>query len=873
MDTSSLHTYPDVHRPTRLILAGLGTAVLYVLSAKLGLEFAVAHDNVTAVWPPSGIALAALLIFGLRLWPAILVSEFIVDTIAGVPVMQSLGIAVGSTLAALAGAFMVRKLARIGNPLDSVRGVLVLVGGGGMVATIISATIGTSALLNAGLATRPDSSAIWFTWWLGDTGGVLIITPLLLAWKNLPLPSWPVLRVLEAVLLLTCTLLVALLIFGHHSGHVHNHYPLAFLPLIPLVWAAMRFGKHGATVCLGLIAASAIWGTIEGNGPLVHGDMNESLLLLQMFMGVAALFTLLLTASIHEHRQARRLIKRHNEEKTNSLGEILENSLNEIYMFDTQSLRFLNINQSARDNLGYTMDELHDMTPLDIKSEYTHESFGNLIGPLLDGTKQRLKFETMHRRKDGSRYPVEVNLHLSSHGNRQVFVAIILDITERYATQKQLNHMAHHDALTNLPNRVLFSDRLEHALQHHQRAGRQLALMFLDLDGFKKINDTLGHPAGDALLNQVAQRLLISARKGDTVARLGGDEFTMILEDLEKPGNVPEVARRILDSLARPFNVSGREVFLSASIGISMHPQDGDDVTALMKHADVAMFEAKKDGGNRYQFYLAEMTIAANKRLAMETDLRHALERDEFAVHFQPQVSLETNRIVGLEALLRWQHPQQGMVPPNVFIPIAEEAGLIEPIGEWVLRAACAQMRAWQDTTGLGIPVAVNLSGHQINDRLGGLVSHVLATSGLEPRYLELEITESCIMCQTDATIEYLRELRMLGVQLSIDDFGTGYSSMSYLKQLPIDRLKIDLSFVRDIPEENNDAAIIKAIIALGHTLDLTVIAEGVETAEQRAFLAENGCDVMQGYLFSPPRPAEEIGKLLSAKPVLSLVK
>jgi diguanylate cyclase (GGDEF)-like protein/PAS domain S-box-containing protein len=873
MDTSSLRRHENVRRPALLILAGLGTAFFYVLSAILGLELAVVHDNVSAVWPPSGIALAALLIFGLRLWPAIFLGAFLVDLMAGLPPAPLFVIATGNTLTALAGAFLVQKLVRTENPLDSIRGVLALAGCGGVVASLISATVGTSALLDAGLATRADSSAIWVTWWLGDTGGVLLVTPLLLAWKQLPRLNWPVLRVVEAILLLTCTLLLALLVFSHHAAYAHSHYPLAFLPMIPLVWAALRFGKHGATASLVLVAATAIWGTVAGNGPLVQADMNDSLLFLQVFMGIAALFTLLLTASIHEHQQARKLIERHRKEEHNNLYEILENSINEIYMIDTQSLRFLNVNQGARANLGYSLEELQNMTPMDIKPDFTRESFSNLIQPLLDGTNPRLQFETIHYRKDGSCYPVEENLHLSSHGDRQMFVAIIQDTTERYATQKQLNHMAHHDALTNLPNRVLFSDRLEHALQHHQRAGRQLALMFLDLDGFKKINDTLGHPAGDALLNQVAQRLLVSARKGDTVARLGGDEFTMILEDLEKPGNVPEVARRILDSLSRPFHVSGREVFLSASIGISMHPQDGDDVTTLMKHADVAMFDAKKEGGNRYQFYQAEMTVAANKRLAMETDLRHALERDEFEVHFQPQVSLETNRIVALEALLRWHHPQEGMIPPKVFIPVAEDAGLIERIGEWVLRTACTQARAWQDITEQGIPVAVNLSGHQINERLVGLVSHILATTGLEPRHLELEITESSIMDQTPAAIGYLCELRMLGAQLAIDDFGTGNSSMNYLKQLPIDKLKIDLSFVRDVPEDNNDAAIIRAIIALGHTLDLAVIAEGVETPEQRTFLAEHGCDAMQGSLFSPPRTAREIGKLLSAKPLLSLVK
>jgi EAL domain-containing protein (putative c-di-GMP-specific phosphodiesterase class I) len=290
-----------------------------------------------------------------------------------------------------------------------------------------------------------------------------------------------------------------------------------------------------------------------------------------------------------------------------------------------------------------------------------------------------------------------------------------------------------------------------------------------------------------------------------------------------------------------------------------------------MKHADIAMFQAKKEGGNKYQYYLADMTVAANKRLALETDLRHALARDEFTVHYQPQVSLETDTIIGLEALLRWQHPQHGMVPPNMFIPLAEDIGLIEPLGEWVMRAACSQAMVWQDATGFMIPVAVNLSGHQINDKLVQTVNDVLETTGLKPRYLELEITESCIMDQAATTIEHLRALRKLGVKLAIDDFGTGYSSMSYLKRLPIDKLKIDRTFVNDIPHDSNDAAIIRAILALGHTLNLTVIAEGVETAEQRIFLAENGCDEMQGYLFSRPLPAEEIEQLLSsAKPPLT---
>jgi len=863
----------DTQSTLRLILAGLGTFILYVLSAELGLQLAIVHDNVTAIWPPSGIALAALLIFGMRLWPAIAAGAFAVDLIAGLPLAPALGIATGNTLAAVAGALLVKKLVRDEHPLDTLRGVLVLIIGGGLAATMISATVGTTTLLDAGLASRPEYSAIWLTWWLGDTGGVMLFTPLLLAWQSRPRLDWSAQRTLEAVFLLLSTLLVTQLVFGRSSPLAVNHYPLAFLPLTTLIWAAVRFGKHGVTLGLFLVAASAVTGTVGGSGPFVRADINESLLLMQAFMGVASIAALLLTASLSERQQTQLQLDRYHRVQASNLGHILETSLNEIYMFEPQSLGFLNVNLGARDNLGYSMEELRQLTAVDIKPQYTEKQFRQMIEPLLNGTEQLLQFETVHQRKDGTSYPVEVNLQLSRSGTDPVFVAIILDITERHHSQQRLDHMAHHDALTNLPNRFLFSDRLTHALQHCERDGRSLALMFLDLDGFKKINDSLGHPTGDDLLQQVAERLLAAARKGDTVARLGGDEFTIVLEDLDDTKIVPEIARRILESMARPFDVSGREVFLGASIGISMYPQDGHDVTALMKYADVAMFQAKKDGGNKHQFYLADMTVAANQRLALETDMRHSLENDDFTVHYQPQVSLENDCIVGVEALVRWQHPQHGMLPPNMFIPVAEESGLIEALGEWVMRVACKQVREWQETTGVLIPVAVNLSGHQIRDTLAQTVENILQETGLEPRYLELEITESCIMSHTDETIDCLHRLRQLGVQLAIDDFGTGYSSMSQLKRLPIDKLKIDRSFVRDVPQDSNDMEIIKAIIALGHALDMTVIAEGVETAEQRTFLARHDCDVMQGYLFSRPKPAGEIEPLLLSESCLTVAK
>ncbi|MBT8123149.1 MAG: EAL domain-containing protein [Gammaproteobacteria bacterium] len=858
-------TQADAHSINRLILAGLGVTVFYVLSARLGLQLAVVQSNVTAVWPPSGIALAALLVFGLRLWPAIAAGAFITNFMSGLPLDAAIVIAAGNTLAAVIGAQLVTKLAGTENPLDTAYGLLTLLIGGGLVATLISATIGTTTLLESGLVSRPDFSGVWLTWWLGDTVGILILTPLLLTWKKLPVMQWSARRTVEAILLLACTLLVSQLVFGRTSPLGINHYPLAFLPLTTLIWAAMRFGNHGTTAVLCLFAASAIWGTIGGSGPFVRADVNESLLLLQAFMGVNAITSLLLATSLNERQLVQLQLDQHHLDRNSSLNQILETSLNEIYMFDRDTLRFLNGNQGARDNLGYTMEELQQLTANDIKPLIPEKKFREMIAPLLAGTEQHLKFETTHQRKDGTQYPVEVNLQLTRPGSDQVFVAIILDITERHASRQKLDHMANHDALTGLPNRFLFSDRLTHALQHCERNRHPLALMFLDLDGFKVINDSLGHPTGDSLLQQVAQRLQVAARKCDTVARLGGDEFTIILEDLDDLNSIPEIAQRILISFEEPFEVSGRKMFLGASIGISTYPQDGHDVTALMKYADVAMFQAKKDGGNKYQFYLADMTVAANQRLALETDIRHALENDGFSVHYQPQVCLENGRIVGMEALVRWQHPQHGSLPPTMFIPVAEETGLIEPLGEWVMRTACQQAKKWHDTLGINITISVNVSGHQINDRLVPAVRAVLADTGLDPRYLELEITESCIMDHTSGSINHLNRLRSLGVQLAIDDFGTGYSSMSYLKRLPVDKLKIDRSFVMDVPQDSNDMEIIKAILALAHALKMTVIAEGVETTEQCAFLAEHGCDVMQGYLFSRPCPAEEVELLLTS--------
>ncbi len=439
-----------------------------------------------------------------------------------------------------------------------------------------------------------------------------------------------------------------------------------------------------------------------------------------------------------------------------------------------------------------------------------------------------------------------------------------LDLEERKRVELSIRHMAHHDALTGLPNRTLFRDRLTHAMAQADRYHQKLAVLFLDLDRFKAINDTLGHNVGDQLLKIAAERLRSCVRDCDTVARLGGDEFTVIVDDIMEVQDAAVVAQKILDTLSQPFNLHGHEVFISVSVGITLYPTDDESADNLLRNADSAMYRAKEYGRNNYQFYVADMNVKARARLMLESSLRRALDRGEFTLYYQPRVDLFSGRVIGAEALLRWRHPEMGLVPPVEFIPILEETGMIIPVGDWVLRQASQQNRAWQD---MGLPpirMAVNLSARQfIQKDLAESVLRVLEQVGLSPKYMELEITEDLLLEHNQTNIITLTKLRNEGIHISIDDFGTGYSSLSYLKRLPIDTLKIDQSFVRDIDTDPDNKAIASAIIAMANSLHLNVLAEGVETDEQLAFLRAQGCNEIQGFSFSHPLPAEEFERLL----------
>lgn len=466
-------------------------------------------------------------------------------------------------------------------------------------------------------------------------------------------------------------------------------------------------------------------------------------------------------------------------------------------------------------------------------------------------------------RKDGERFHLTLSVSEAIASHSRCFTLLVQDISERRAFEAKLAYQATHDALTGLPNRDLYNDRLVQALAQAARQGQILALLFLDLDRFKYINDSLGHGAGDEVLKAVAERLRSSLRQEDTLARIGGDEFTLLLPSLPHVDGAALVAQNILRMLERPFSIAGREFFVSGSIGITFYPHDANEASVLVKNADTAMYAAKSRGGNNYQFYSEQMNVKASARLEMEGRLRYAQDRGELLLHYQPQVEASSMRIVGMEALLRWQHPELGMVPPLEFIPLAEETGLIFTMSEWVLRTACAQGAAWCKQ-GLAVSVGVNLSARQFaQPRLVETIIAILQETGLPPHLLDLELTESAVMQQGIETISILQRLRQLGVSLSLDDFGTGYSSLSYLQRFPINTLKIDRTFVQDITGKASHGTLAAAIIAMAHSLSMKVVGEGVESAEQLAFLQARQCQVIQGFYFSKPLPCHAATDLL----------
>jgi diguanylate cyclase (GGDEF)-like protein/PAS domain S-box-containing protein len=530
-----------------------------------------------------------------------------------------------------------------------------------------------------------------------------------------------------------------------------------------------------------------------------------------------------------------------------------------ITLVSRATMRFVEVNATACRMLGYTREEMLKIGPAQLFAGTTHQLEQEYDAIIAGDTANELK-ETPLRRQDGSHLLVEVHRHAQRSGADWVVVAVLRDITERKEAERRLIQMAHYDALTGLPNRTLFYRNLTRILERAADRGWSVALLCIDLDHFKNVNDTRGHALGDELLCQVSHRLVECTRTRDSMARLGGDEFAIILLARNDQPRANAVAKRVLDRLRQPFAVKGGEVTVSASVGIAVYPDDALNAETLIKYADTAMYQAKQTGRDTFRSFTTQMNTNALVRLELETALRKAVDNGEFVLHYQPKLRVDTGRICGLEALLRWQRPGFGLVPPGEFIPVLEDTGLILPVGRWVLEAACRQIAAWRDSPIGRVAVSINVAGRQfIQGSLERDVVQALDDHHVEPKYLELELTESSLMANTQSTIKTLQNLRNLGISISIDDFGTGYSSLAYLRRFPVDKLKIDMAFIRGITTNADDAAIVLAIIRMAHTLKLEVVAEGVETASQLEYLRNHGCDQIQGYYLSRPLPVPEL--------------
>lgn len=719
------------HKPFWFI--GVCLSSVYFIVAKLGLTFTTVADNVTLIWPPSGLALFALLIFSSKFWPWIFIGTFITNLTTGIALLPCLGIAMGNTLEALAGVYLLERVG-FNSQLSRVRDVLYLALYAAGFSTMVAATIGTFSLTFFGVIPWSVYPKAWITWWMGDSMGILAFTPLLLSWWFPYSKQITKSFLIEAAILITSTILVTEFVFGLQYYFFSKPLPLAYLTFPFILWTAMRFSLRGVTTMTFIIGAIILFNIILDIGLFVSDSTLQSLVLLWLYTNFLAITSIALTSAIEEREKA---------------------------------------------ELG-------------------------------------------------------------------------------------MRHLAEHDHLTHLPNRRALVDRIGQAIVHAERNDEKFAVLFLDLDRFKIVNDSLGHSKGDQMLTIISLRLLQCVRKEDTVSRLGGDEFVILIREIKHMEDVYKITNKILTMMRKPINIDDSEIHSSVSIGICLYPNDATNAETLLKHADIAMYRAKDAGRNNYQFYSSDMNELVETRLSIENDLRHALKNNEYQLYYQPQFDVLDGKIKGCEALIRWCKDGEFCTGPATFIPILEETGQIKEVGVWVIQEACRQLSAWNAKGFTELRMSVNISSHQLSDdQLPRAISDALALNNIDPKYLEIEITESMLVRQEARVEKVIQSLVALGVRLAIDDFGTGYSSLSYLHRLSIDTLKVDRSFVEKIPGNANSEAIAKAIVGLGKSLQLDVVAEGIENEAQCAFISGLGCDYVQGFLLSRPVTGYELTIML----------
>ena len=819
---------------------------------------------------PVGLSVAFLLVGGMRCLPLIFVSSFIAALVnyhrplfswCGVP--GAIGIYLGyvGTAIALRGRWWADL--RRGTLCDVGRYLVACLAG-----SIVSAGIGVLTLLGDGMIRWRAMPATAAEWWASDALALVAFAPFLVIYVAPLVGHWlgadnKVSHLIDcrkhrsAAEILEVAAQSAFVVFA--VWFVFDYPPAApYQPLyvlfIPVIWVAVRRGLPGAVLTIFSIAVAmtvAAWITQASRGSQPR---------LQLAMLALGLTGLCLGAVVTERQRGEESI-RLSERRYRLL---FERNLAGVFRSNLSDGHFVECNPAAAQLFGYdSPQEILNRSALDL---YSAPIDREELMAKLKSEKCLTNLELKLRRKNSDPVWVMLNLSLadSDHGTEDVIEGTLVDITKRKLAEERVESLAYYDALTSLPNRTLLLDRLSQALAAARRQNHKVALLFVDLDRFKTINDSLGHSIGDLLLQNVAERLKTCTREQDTVARLGGDEFLILLAGVRDIPDVAIAAERFMDAMTVGFVIYGHSLHVGCSIGVSIFPEHGSDTETLIKHADAAMYSAKDRGRNNFQFFTPDMNQQAVERLTLENGLRLALDRNEFFLVYQPQLELTTGKIIGLEALLRWQHPQLGLVPPDRFIRIAENSGLILPIGDWVLKTACSQAQGWQDGILSQIPIAVNVSAVQF--RHPGFcerVQTILRETGFPPHLLELEMTESLLLANADITLSVLQQLKSMGLTLTIDDFGTGYSSLSYLKRFPVSKLKIDRSFIRDVALNCDDAAITTAIIKMAKSLNLKVIAEGVEDEAQDSFLRAHLCDGIQGYYFCKPLPVEDIpGKL-----------
>ncbi|MEY2977870.1 MAG: hypothetical protein RLZZ435_2009 [Cyanobacteriota bacterium] len=846
----------------------------YPILLILGLSVLNPAGKTAVIWPAGGLLLGFLVILPRSQWGKILLIAYAIALLIEGGMLERSFLLITTffmvnALESICGAFVFEKYCGGGQGFQSLKQLFAFLGIIVLGIPLLTAAIATTAILL--LTPAKAFIPIYYSWYSSAGLGILFVTPCVVA-LNQSLPrlgrAAPG-KKLEFLSLLFVTVGLSLLQFGT-LAHETQFVMSAYLIFPVLIWAGMRYQMSGVTL-VGLVwTMVSVWQVNLNQHPWLTSSSRfagESWKL-QLLMLVVALSSLSFTIALHQVQEALTALQ-DSEERYRGVVEDMPVLL--CSYLPGGKLTF--VNQAYADYFGQSVQALVGSNFLNLIPEDDRTIVLNNIENLtIDAATHTHEHLVLHPIGE-LRWQRWTNRALfDAQGQIKAYQAIGEDVTQLKRSEEQLKHLAHHDPLTDLPNRLLLNAQLEHMIQRDSAKHQKFAVIFIDLDRFKQINDSLGHERGDLLLQQLSQRITALLRPEDIVARISGDEFIVLLDNIQSSEDVIETVTQLVDLFKHPFFLGNQETDMTASLGISLFPNDGNTAAILLRNADAAMYQAKEKGRNTYCFYAEDVKAEVFEQALIENALRGALKRQEFFLVYQPQVVLQAGQAPqeaidfcfrGMEVLLRWQHPELGLVSPGQFIPLAEQSGLIRDIGLWVLQTACWQGKTWLNQGFDFGHLAVNIAGPQIQHRyFAEEIQTVLKESGLPAQYLQLEITESFVMQNPEERIEQLQRLRDLGIEISIDDFGTGYSSLSYLKQLPIDKLKIDQSFVRDILEDPNDMAIAEAIIALGQALNLEVIAEGVEMAEQVHFLISKGCYAAQGYFFSKPLRSEAIEQL-----------